>query len=124
MMIEFLLADAPDVRNVAVHQRSRFPGGIVEPLVQTQVLAMPQRIGRLNHDRLKRVLQHHRVMPVGAGDADGDRIAAAFGQRAAFRARFGSIRGVFADMIPPKRALPIEQSADCHSNSTRPSRRA
>jgi hypothetical protein len=53
------------------------------------------------------VQQRHclqRLVAVGPGDAHGQRRAVAIDQQVAFRAFFGSIRGVFAGQDPPKTA--------------------
>jgi hypothetical protein len=122
--IQLFFADAADVRHVTEDQRRRFAGGIVIALVQAQVLPVTARIGRIDHHGVERVLQHLRVMHVGGGDKSGDGPAAGLGQQAAFCPRFGPICRVWARCAPLKRALPIEVSDDCHSNSTRPSGRA
>src|SRR3954469_5787447 len=49
-----LLADPPDVRDVARVGRRRPTVGVVIPLVQAQVLLHLRRVGALDHDRLDR----------------------------------------------------------------------
>src|SRR5206468_4226328 len=76
------------------------------------------RVRRFDHDRFQRVLQQQRVVHVGRRDERGDRITLLLGQHAALAARLGSIRGIGADLIPPKRALPIDVSLLCQSKLT------
>lgn len=117
--IEFLLTDARDVRCVLVIGRRLTPGGIVVSLVEAQVLRrVGCRLGTLDHDRVERLRQQLRVVDVRRGDDYRERAAVRLDQEAALRAVLGPIRGVRADMIPPKRALPMAPSAACQSQFT------
>jgi len=119
-LIQLLLADSPDVRHIPKHLRRRLSAGRVVPLVQAQVLLVTVRIGRLDHHGFQRVLKQHRIVDVGGRNHRGDRIALLLGQHAALAAILGPIRGIWADLIPPKRALPIDVSLDCQVKSTPP----
>src|SRR5271165_2495237 len=80
-----------------------------------------RRLRPLDHDRLDRLFQQLRIVNVGAGDHNPHRPAVGLADYATFCAWFAAIRGVWADEIPPKRALPIAPSALCHSQLTPPS---
>src|SRR5215217_5097984 len=95
-IIFLLLADTPDVRDVAV-TLEHFPSRLlVVTLVQAQVLRrLLGGFGALGDDGIERRLP-------------------------AFDVYFGSIGRIGAYEVPPKRALPIAPSAACHSKSTPP----
>ena len=93
------------------------PSRIVIGFVQAQMLRFPiSRLRRFhnNGSRLKELC----IVNVGPSRHDAQRAALPFDQQACFDPRLCSVRR--ADLFPPKRALPIAQSAACHSQSTPP----
>ena len=120
--VQLLLADPTNMRRVSTTHRRRMTGGVVIPLVQTQVLLLARRRpGFRYHDGLQCALQQFRVMNIGPGDHDAQRTAVGVDYHASLHPVFASIRRVLAHVIPPKRALPMAASADCHRQSTPPS---
>src|SRR5215203_3084466 len=110
-IIEFLFDDLP---------RWRF----VVALVQAQVLITRRLFGGsgpFDHDGIERGLQQLDVGHVRSGYHHRKRTAIGLDQQGAFDPVFGSVGGIGAYEIPPKRALPIAPSAACHSKSTPPS---
>src|SRR5215218_4984621 len=117
-----LLADGPDVRGVAVALHHLPSWLLIVALVQAQVLrSLLGGFGTLHHDRFYGVLKQLEVCYVGSGYHHRKRTAIGLDQDRAFDAHLGSIRGIGAYLVPPKRALPIAPSAACHSKSTPPS---
>src|SRR5215216_585283 len=121
-IIFLLLADTPDVRDVAV-TLEHFPSRLlVVTLVQAQVLRrLLGGFGALGVDGIERRLQEFEVWHVGFGYHHRKRATGGLDQDRAFDAYFGSIGRIGAYEVPPKRALPIAPSAACHSKSTPPS---
>lgn len=121
LFVELLLADATDVRRVLFLLDGRVSGGVVVRFVQAQMLGVtPGRLGSLDNDRIDRPLQQFGVVDICACQSDAQRAAVCIDDYAAFRAGFAAIRGIRADKIPPKRALPMAPSALCHSQLTPP----
>ena len=113
-------AACPD--GIGTTHRRGTSAGVVIPLVQTQVLLLARRRpGFRDDDGLQCALQQFRVMNIGARDHDPQWTAVRFDPHASLHPVFASIRRVLAHVIPPKRALPIAASADCHRQSTPPS---
>lgn len=122
LFVEFFLADLFAVRFVSEDPRRGVGGRAAVALVHAQVLLeFADRIGRLNNNGLKRVLQDDRIVSVGAGDEHRDRTTVGFGQNTAFCSVFRTIGGIRPDIVPPKRALPIAPSMLCQDQSTPPS---
>src|SRR5918992_3468785 len=122
-IIFLLLADGPDVRDVAM-TLEHFPSRLlVVTLLQPQVLRrLLGGFGALDDDGIERRLQEFEVWHVGCGYHHRKRATGGLHQKGAFDAYFGSISGIGAySLVPPKRALPIAPSAACHSKSTPPS---
>ena len=122
-LVEPLLADAPDVRDVAPLSYDLPASLAVVTLVQAQVLGRSfSWLRSLDHHGVERCGQElvvaHGVRP---GDHHGERSSVGLDDETALRTFFGPIGGVGADEVPPKRALPIAPSAACHSQSTPPS---
>ena len=86
---------------------------------------MPRRIlcylRPVNYDRIYCPLKHFGVVYIGSCYDRGYRAAVCLNEYAAFYAFFGPVRGVWADAVPPKRALLIAVSAACHWKSMPPS---
>src|SRR5215218_3410674 len=120
-IIFLLLADTPDVRDVAV-TLEHFPSRLlVVSLVQAQVVRrLLGGFGALGDDGIERRLQEFEVWHVGSGYHHRKRATGGLDQDRAFDAYFGSIGRIGAYEVPPKRALPIAPSAACHSKSTPP----
>src|SRR5215213_8823890 len=120
-IIFLLLADTPDVRDVAV-TLEHFPSRLlVVTLVQSQVLWRSLGgFGAFCDDGIERRLQEFEVRHVGSCYHHRKRATAGLNQNGAFDAYFGSIGGIGAYEVPPKRALLIAPSAACHSKSTPP----
>src|SRR5215212_548170 len=121
-IIFLLLADTPDVRDVAA-TLEHFPSRLlVVTLVQAQVLMrrLLGGFGALGDDGIERRLQEFEVWHVGSGYHHRKRATVCLNQKGAFDAYFGSIGRIGAYELPPKRALPIAPSAACHSKSTPP----
>src|SRR5215213_2508286 len=70
---------------------------------------------------IERGLQQLEVGHVRSGYHHRKRTAIGLDQQGAFEPVFGSVGGIGAYEIPPKRALPMAPSAACHSKSTPPS---
>lgn len=115
LLIQFFFADTADVRVVTLLLGYPVAGGIVVSLVQAQMLGRLGRgLGTINHDRVDRFLQQLVVIHIGPGDNHTQRPAIGLDDQATFGAGFAPIRGIRADMIPPKRALLMAPSALCH----------
>lgn len=115
-------ADSTNVRRVLVARGCFTPRRIVIAFVETQILWSFRRGLRTIHDDgLDRRSQQLRVVHVGAVDRRAQRTAILFDDQAAFRAWLAAIRWISADLVPPKRALAMAPSADCHSQLTPPS---
>jgi hypothetical protein len=122
LQCQLLFADPSNVRRMTMRHRRRTTGRIVVSLVKAEMLrALRRRRRTLDYNRLNRLLQQLAVLNIGPGDDNAERTAGGLDDYAAFRARFAAIRGIWADLIPPKRALPIAPSALCHSQFTPPS---
>ena len=122
IVVPFFLADPPNMRPVILLRHSCSAGGIVVAFIQAQVLRILFRwMGPLDDDRRDGLLQQLGVMDVCAGHHHPQRAAVGLDDHTALGAIFPAIRGVGADLVPPKRALPIAPSALCHRQSTPPS---
>ena len=67
--VQLLLADPTDMRRVPTTHRRRMTGGVVIPLVQTQVLLLARRRPGFRCDNgLQCALQQFRIMHIGPGD--------------------------------------------------------
>ena len=75
----------------------------------------------LHDDGFDGGLQQLGVVNVGPVDHRAQGAAVFLDDHAAFRARLATIRGIWADFIPPKRALARAPSADCQSQLRPPS---
>ena len=75
-LVELFLADAPDVRRMAVRGCRGMACGIVVSLVQAQMLRHTlRRLRPLDHDRLDGLLQQLAVVDVGSSHHDAQRPA-------------------------------------------------
>ncbi len=120
-LVEFLFADSANVRSVFVLPGRLVARRIVVAFVQAKMLRFGLGRTRPLYDHgFQRSVQQFGVVNVCAGHDDRQRAALPLYQQAAFYAVFRTIRRVRADIIPPKRALPIAASAACHSQSTSP----
>ena len=120
--IQFLFSDSANVGDMPTTRRRRAARGIIITLIQTQVLFLAWgRCGLGYDDGLQRALQQFRVMDIGASDHSTQRAAIGFDHQATLYSVLTAIRWVLAHVIPPKRALPIAASADCHRQSRPPS---
>lgn len=121
-MVELLFADATNVRCVPVIGGRLTAAGVVVSLIETQVLGrLRRRLGTIGYDRIECSAQQLRVIYVGTSHDDGQWAAIGFHQYAALHPVFRTVCRVRTDMVPPKRALLIAPSADCHSQFTPPS---
>ena len=93
-------------------------GGIVIPFVQAQVL---HAFRARDYNVLQGRSQEFRIMDVGSSHRHAQGPACCVDQDALLAPSFAPVGGVGSNRAPPKRALPMEQSADCHSQSTPPS---
>ena len=119
VLVQLLLADPPDVRNVVRVGCRGSPGRVIVPFVQAQVLRRGvRRLGPIDHDRLNRRAKQLRVMDVGPGDHDAQRATVGLDDQTSLGAVLAPICGVTTDVAPQKRALPIAPSALCHCQST------
>ena len=83
MSVFFLLADAPDVGGVPAFLSRRLAQGVVESLVQTQILwLLGPGLGPLDHNGIERGCQQEMVVYVGPGDADSKRAACSLDKQA------------------------------------------
>src|SRR5215217_9296727 len=117
------LADLADVRDVAPLFDDLPRWRFVVALVRAQVLITRRLFGGcgpFDHDGIERGLQQLEVGHVRSGYHHRKRTAIGLDQQGAFEPVFGSVGGIGAYEIPPKRALPMAPSAACHSKSTPP----
>ena len=111
-LIQFLLA-TPDMRLVSGFGDGPVAGGIVVPLVQAQWAP-----STVHHYALQRRLEELRIVDIGSGHHHAQWPACPVDQDAFLAPSLAPVRGIASNSAPPKRAFPIEQSADCHSQST------
>ena len=114
-LVQFLLANSPDMRLVSGVGDGPVAGGIVIPLVQAQVLGT---FRPLHYDALQRRPEEFRIVDIGSGHHHAQWSAVPVDQDAFLAPSLASVCGIASNSAPPKRAFPIEQSADCHSQST------
>ena len=93
-------------------------GGVVVPFVQAQVLS---DLGARYYHALQGRSQHFRIMDVGSSHRYAEGSACCVDQDALLAVGFAPVGGVASNRTPQKRALLMEQSADCYSQSTPPS---
>ena len=115
--VPLLLPNAPDMRTVLVGGNGPVACGIVVPFVQAQFLSAWRAP---HHHALQGRSQQFRIMDVGSSHRNAQGSACCVDQDALLAAGFAPVGGVASNGAPPKRALPIEQSADCHSQFTPP----
>ena len=115
--VQLLLPNAPDMRTVPEGSNGPVAGGIVIPFVQAQVLGA---FRACHYDALQGRPQEFRVMDVGSSHHHAQGAASCVHQDALLAPSFAPVGGVASNSAPPNRALPMEQSADCHSQSTPP----
>ena len=115
--VQLLLPNAPDMRTVPEGSNGPVAGGIVIPFVQAQVLGA---FRACHYDALQGRPQEFRVMDVGSSHHHAQGAASCVHQDALLAPSFAPVGGVASNGAPPNRALPMEQSADCHSQSTPP----
>ena len=119
--VAFLLADAPDVRHIALpFSRGTSSLGVIR-LVQTQILLDLIRIRALCDDGVDGRLEQLRVVDIRACDDYAEWAAVTFDDDAALGTGLRPIRRVRTDMIPGKRAFDIAPSALCQRHWTIPS---
>ena len=116
-LVPLLLPNAPDMRTVLVGGNGPVACGIVIAFVQAQVLSP---LGTRDCYAFQGRSQEFRVMHVGSSHRYAEGSACCVDQEALLAAGFAPVGGVASNSAPPKRALPIEQSADCHSQFTPP----
>ena len=117
-VVQFLLPNSPDMRTVPEGGNGPMTGGIVIPFVQAQVL---HAFRARDYNVLQGRSQEFRIMDVGSSHRHAQGPACCVDQDALLAPSFAPVGGVGSNRTPPKRALPMEQSADCHSQSTPPS---
>ena len=110
---QFLLPNSPDMRTVPEGGNGPMTGGIVIPFVQPGFARLPG--ARLNV--LQGRSQEFRIMDVGSSLRHAHP-AASPGCSSCSQLCPG-----LGPIAPPQNALSMEQSADCHSQSTPPSPR-
>src|SRR5712691_11710172 len=107
LLVQLLLANAPNVRGVAVCRNGGLPGRIVVALVQTQMLRMPRgRLGPLDHDRLQGCREQLGIVDVGSRHHHGERASLPLNQEAAFYPRLAPIGGVASDPVSSRARFP------------------
>ena len=114
-LVQFLFANTPDVRLVSGVGVGSVACGVVIPLVQAQVLTPSGRSTTMLSSVGLRSFVSWTLAPATttlsgpAGPVDQDAFLAS---------GLPTVRGIASNSAPPKRAFPIEQSADCHSQFT------
>lgn len=122
LLVEFLLADPANVRQVVLLGNRRMAGRIVITFVQTEMLRiLVGGFGPIGHDRFDGRPKQFGVMHVRSGYHHAQRAAVSFDNQATLGSILAPIGGVPPDVAPPKRAFPIAPSALCHCQSTPPS---
>src|SRR5262249_3289071 len=97
-----LLADAADVRHVAIHLHRAAPGWVVVGLVQAEVLGMLQGgLRPLHDDRFQGGRQELGVVNIRPGNHNGERSTAGVDQEAALHPALPTVGRVAADEVPP-----------------------
>ena len=114
-LVQFLFANTPDMRLVSGLGDGSVAGGIVIPLVQAQVL---RAFRTVHHYALQRRPEEFRIVNIGSGHHHAQWSAGPVYQDAFLASCLAPVCGIASDSAPPKRAFPIEQSADCHSQFT------
>ena len=114
-LVQFLFANTPDVRLVSGVSDGPVADGIVMPLVQTQVLGA---FRPLHHYALQRRPEEFRIVDISSGHHYAQWPACRADQDAFLAPSLAPVRGIASNSAPPKRAFPMEQSADCHSQFT------
>ena len=119
--IELLFPYSAYVRLIVVPRRRLVSGGVVISLVQTQMLRSIFAWTRtLYHHGPQSRLQQLGIVDIGCGHHDAQWPTVGLYEDTALGPRLAAVGRVAANCIPPKRALPIDASADCHSQSTPP----
>ena len=117
---QFLFADSPDMRLVSGFGDGLVAGGIVIPLVQAQVLGT---FRPAHHYALQTMLSSVGLRSfvswtLAPATATLSGPPSPVDQDAFLAPCLPPVRGIASNSAPPKRAFPIEQSADCHSQFT------
>src|SRR5215210_8155924 len=122
LQVLVLLTDAPYVGRVAASLHRLLEGHpLVVALVQAQMLRSSLRwFGAIDYDSVEGGFEQLEVRDVSPGHNHRERAAIGLHKKGALDAHFGSVGGIGAYEVPPKRALPIAPSAACHSKSTPP----
>ena len=98
----FLLAAGLDVRDVPAPRGRAADFRIIVTLVVAQMLVGPFLRRRSRDDQsVQCVIELLHVVPIGAGERDGQRDAVGVGERVSLGAQFAAIRRVRAGLIPP-----------------------
>ena len=103
--VELLLADPADVRDVSGVRAGRLAGGVVIPLVQTEVLRDGIGVGARDHDRFDRLREELGVVDVRTGDRGREGPTVFLDQYALLGAHLGSVSGVWASRAAREAAL-------------------
>src|SRR6267142_677261 len=112
----FQLAHSLNVWRVLVLGNHFFAVRVVVCFVQAKMLrVLLGRLRPIHYDGLDGFLQQLVVVDIRTVNDDAERTTLLVDDQATFDTVFPAIRGVAADCAPPKRALPIEPSALCHS---------
>ena len=114
-LVQFLFANTPDLRLVSGVGDGSVACGVVIPLVQAQVL---DAFRPVHPYALQRRLKEFRVVDISSGHHHAQWSADPVDQDAFLASCLPTVRGIASNSAPPKRAFPMEQSADCHSQST------
>ena len=118
-LVQLLLPNSPDMWTVP-GRRQRFHDRWDCPYPLSRHRFWTPSGGR-DYDVLQGRPQEFRIMDVGSGHRHAQGSACCVDQDALLAPSFAPVGGVASNRAPPKRALPMEQSADCHSQSTPPS---
>ena len=122
MLIKLFLTNTANMRHILMSQCRTPAGRIVIALVQTQMLGrIFCYLGPLDYNCLDRCFEQFGIMHIRRCHNCRKRAAVCFDEDTAFYAVFCPVRGVWPDMVPPKRALLMAVSADCQRKSTPPS---
>jgi hypothetical protein len=114
-------ADPANMRRVVVIHSCLMAGRIIVALIQPEMLRLRGSWLRpLDDNRIEPLRQQFGVVNVGSSNGNPERASIGFHSEAALYPLRPPLRGLGANEVPPKRALPSAASADCHCQLTPP----